>query len=743
MRRLMLFSVAFAAAVAGYLWLLPAHAALLAALCCGLTLLALLPVRRDSAKRVRILALGAAVGLLWSWGYEQLRLVPLRSLCGENRTVTATVCQLPEPTDYGCRVEVRLHGGNAYCYLPADALDLRLGDQVTVTGTITDGSGSDNALYFQSRDISLLIFSRGGYTVERAEHVPVWRYPTAAAAYLRASIQRIFPAESEGFLRALLTGDRSGLSYAQQNELSIAGVSHVIAVSGMHVSLLIGAIALLLRRRALAAGVSIGVMLFFAAMLGFSPSVTRAVIMNTMLLLAPLLRQENDPPTSLSFALLLLLLLNPWSLANLSLQLSFLAIAGIFLLSPGLYRRVLALTKADERSMPRLYRRSMRALAASVATSLGASFFTMPLVAYCFGTISLVSVVTNVLLLPLISAIFTLGAVAALLGMLWVPLGAIPALGISALVRFVLAAVHALAAFPYAALYTDNVYAVLWLGAVYLMLLAALLLRRQLRLRALSMAVLATLSMALFFARLDGTRTRFTMLDVGQGQCLYLQDGGFRVVVDCGGSDGDRTGEALARRLLSSGDSTVDALILTHYDTDHTGGVEQLLHRVTVKRLLLPEIEPDSLMRAELITAAQRAGTEVCFVQEALLLELDEATVRLYPPKESFQANCGLAALMSFDECDILVTGDMNAAAEARLLRDYDLPQADVLVAGHHGARDSTGSLLLEQTAPQTVLISVGTNRYGHPTQETLDRIAATGAVVLRTDLDGDISIAR
>lgn len=743
MRRLMLFSVAFAAAVAAYLWLLPVRAALFVALGCGLVLLALLPVRRDSAKRVRILALGAAVGLLWSWGYERLRLVPLRALCGEDRTVTATVCQLPEPTDYGCRVEVRLHGGNAYCYLPADALDLRLGDRVTVTGTITDGSGSDDTLYFQSRDISLLIFSRGGYTVERAEHMPVWLYPTAAAAYLRSTVTRVFPSETEGFVRALLTGDRSGLSYTLSNELSVAGVSHVIAVSGMHVSLLIGAIQLLLRRRRLSALVSIGVMVFFAAMLGFSPSVTRAVLMNTILLLAPILQRENDAPTTLSFALLVLLLLNPWSLANASLQLSFLAMAGIFLITPSLHKRMMSLTGADNEHAPQLYRRVMRTLSVSISTSLGASLLTTPLVAHYFGTISLISIVTNALLLPLISLIFTTSAAAALLGMLWTPLGALPAIGISIAIRFVCFAVHVLASLPFAALYTDNLYACLWLGTTYLMLAAAIVFRKRLRLRVLVAAVLATLSATFFFARLDGGTTRFTMLDVGQGQCLYLQDGSFRAVVDCGGSNGDRTGEALARRLLSSGDSTVDALILTHYDTDHTGGVAQLLCRVTVKRLFLPEIEPDSPMRAELTAAAQRTGTELIFVTEELRLELDEATICLYPPKESFDANCGLAALMSFDECDILVTGDMDTEAEARLLRDYDLPQVDVLVAGHHGARYSTGTPLLEQTAPQTVLISVGTNRYGHPTQETLDRIAAIGALVLRTDLDGDISITR
>lgn len=743
MRRLMLFCLAFTAAVAAYLWLLPARVALFAALGCGILAAVLLLLRRDAAKRVRILALGAAIGLLWCWGYEQWRLVPLRALCGQSRTVSGEVCLLPERTDYGCRVEMRLDGGKAYFYLDGDAMSLSLGDRVTVTGEVRDVSGQEDNLYFQSRDISLLVFQRGAYTVERAESLPLSLYPAAAGAYLRNTVSRVFPEDSEGFVRALLTGDRSGLSYASQTELSVAGISHVIAVSGMHVSLLIGAIRLLFGRRRTSCFACIGVMVFFAAMLGFSPSVTRAVIMNSVLLLAPIIHRENDAPTTLSFALLILLLANPWALANVSLQLSFLAIAGIFLLAPGLCRRMLRWTKADDRKLPRPYRRLMRTLAASISTSLGATFFTLPLAAWYFGTISLVSVVTNAVLLPLISLIFTASAAAALLGMLWTPLGAIPALGISALIRFVLLAVEAIASIPYAALYTDNRYACLWLGFVYAASLLGFCFRKRIRLRVVAASMLAALCITLFFTSLDGAATRFTVLDVGQGQSLLFQGGGWRVVIDCGGSDGDKAGEKVARRLLSSGDSTVDALILTHYDADHVGGVAQLMRRVTVKRLFLPVMEMETATREELVAAALLNGTEIIDVDSELLLEFGQTRLTLYPPTESFTANDGLAALMSFDECDILITGDMDLSAEGRLLQAYDLPQAEILIAGHHGSKYSTGLPLLAHTAPQAVLISVGDNRYGQPTQVTLDRIAASGAAVLRTDLDGDITITR
>lgn len=743
MRRLMLFSLAFASAVAAYLWLLPTSGILPCAIVCGGLFFLLQIIRRDAVKRIRILALGAALGLMWTWCYERTRLEPLRALCGDEVTLSGEVCELPERTDYGSRVLIRIDGGRTYFYLDEAAMSLSLGDRITATGRVTDVSGTDDNLYFQAQDISLLLVQTGDYFVETAQRLPLRLYPAAVAAAVRATVTRIFPAETEGFVRALLTGDRSGLSYALKNELSITGIAHVIAVSGMHVSLLIGVIRLLFGRKRFSAFVCIAIMIFFAAMLGFSPSVTRAVIMNTILLLAPLLRHENDAPTTLSFALFLLLVLNPWSLASVSLQLSFLSMAGIFLITPRLFERISERLGTDNDHLPTGYRRILRSVAISVSTTLGASFLTMPLVAVYFETISVISVVTNIVLLPVISLIFTLCVCIAVPGLIWTPLGAVPALAVSVLIRFVLWATSLLAKLPFAALYAESPYFYAWLIVFYLIFALAFLLRKRLPVRTTAASILATLCAVFFFNAIDGMQTRFTMLDVGQGQCLYFQDGDCRVVIDCGGSDGDEAGEALARRLISSGSTEIDALILTHYDSDHVGGLEQLFRRVTIKTLFLPSIEADSTARAEVITLAQQAQTEIVFVETELLLDFASTQLQIYPPTFSLNENQGLALLLSFDECDILVTGDMDIDAESRLLHDYDIPQVEVLVAGHHGSKYSTGELLLEQASPLTVLISVGENIYGHPTAEVLDRIAAIGAAVYRTDRNGDITITR
>ena len=159
MRRLAIFSFSFALAAAAYVWLLPPLYALIAAGVLLAGMLVLLAFHADNVKRVRIAALGAAVGLLWSWGYEYLKIAPMRDLCGEDQMISAQVCSVPVKTDSGCRVNVELGGGRMMLYLNCEPEEVALGDTVVTTANVIDvsrGSGDENNLYYQSNNISLI-----------------------------------------------------------------------------------------------------------------------------------------------------------------------------------------------------------------------------------------------------------------------------------------------------------------------------------------------------------------------------------------------------------------------------------------------------------------------------------------------------------------------------------------------------------------------------------------------------------
>ncbi|MBQ3356970.1 MAG: DNA internalization-related competence protein ComEC/Rec2 [Oscillospiraceae bacterium] len=750
MRRLANFSFSFAAAAAAYVWLLPPLWALITAGVLLVGMLVLLAFHTDPVRRVRIAALGAAVGLLWSWGYESLKLAPLRGLCGEGRTVTAQVCSVPVQTQYGgCSAVGTLNGGRIVLYLNCPAQELSLGDAVTVKADVIDvshGSGDDNNLYYQSNDISLLALQRGALTVEKAEKTPLSCYPVLLAARLKDRIGLVFPGDTAGFAKAILTGDRSGLSFATRNAFSVTGISHIVAVSGMHVSLLIGILMTLCRqRRKLAAAVSIPVMLFFAAMLGFSASVTRAVIMNCVLLIAPLVHRENDAPTSLGLALLLLLAVNPWAIANVSLQLSFACMAGIFLLAPRIYNRLMKWINEDElRERHAIVYRVYHGAAVTVSTSVAATVFTAPLVASVFGAVSLISPLTNLLLMAVLSATFTLVFFAAIAALLYAPVGAAIAWVASWPIRYVLWLTGLLAKIPFAAVYTDSAYIVAWLLTAYLMLFVFFLYRQErYKVRLLLASLLVTLVGAVFFSMHSFSGITLQVFNVGQGQCIFLQNDENAVMIDCGGDEDEFNGEQAARSLLARGLTSVDALILTHFDTDHTCGALQFLSRVRVRQLIVPDLPDSSGNRETILRYAAQADIPVLLVRQDLMLNFGGGTLYLFAPEDPNVRNASLSALMSDEEYDILITGDMDETAERMLVATKDLPDLEVLIAGHHGAKRSTCEELLCKTVPDTVIISVGENTYGHPAQEVLDRIAAIGAAVFRTDLDGTITITR
>lgn len=745
MRRLAIVSFSFASAALLYVLLLPRIVCIGIAGIATLAGLILLFFRKDTAKRVRLAAFGLAIGMLWCWLYEQRELAPIRALVNEQTEIQVRLTDYPEKTEYGYRVLCEYSSANMLLYLNEDCGELSLGDIITVEAELVDVTQNDN-LYYVSRDITLLAFQRCELSYIASEQK--WTdIPTLAYKTLQTKIAQIFPSDAEPFARALLTGDTSGLTYEVRNEMSLVGISHIVAVSGMHVSLICALVmSLFLNRRRLAAVFCLGAMWFFAAMLGFSPSVTRAIVMNSLLLLAPLLKRESDAMTSLSFALLLLLSLNPWSIASVSLQLSFASVAGILIFSQPISKwfvKMLHLRKwrRQKNRMKRFFLGLLYSTSVSVSTTMGATLLTLPLVAYYFGTVSLISFLSNLILLPILTAIFTFGYVAVLLSFVLTVLAEPLALLLSLGLRFALWMIDALARIPYAALYTQSVYAVVWLGLVYLLLMLFCVFR--FRVYQLLLAVSAGLAAVLLFQSIDLTQLRLTMLDVGQGQCILLECGDLTAVVDCGGSDDEQAGEDAARDFLSRGKTQIDALILTHYDTDHVGGALQLMSRMEIGRLFLPDIETDNEWRAAIEQAAGTHEIPVYYTTEDVDLLFSEGALSIFAPQGTASGNDGLSVLLSAEEYDILITGDMGFKAERELLRTHALPDIEILVAGHHGSKTSTSPQLLQTVTPEALLISVGENSYGHPSGDVLNRAASVGANVYRTDEHGTIRITR
>ena len=305
-------------------------------------------------------------------------------------------------------------------------------------------------------------------------------------------------------------------------------------------------------------------------------------------------------------------------------------------------------------------------------------------------------------------------------------------------VRYVLFVAKLMASLPLAAVYTESIYIVVWLVFVYV-LLGIFLLSRNRQPGVLICCGILGLSIALLASWTEPLMddVRITMLDVGQGQSILLQSGGRTFLVDCGGDDDIQTADLISENLLSQGIQKLDGIILTHYDQDHSGALHPLLTRIDTNLLILPDTRNDFEL--------PDSDAEILWVWEDMELSFGNSRMVIYGPVYSGMDNeNSLCVLFDTEKCDILITGDRTDFGERMLLRRVNLPDVDVLVAGHHGAENSTSEQLLSAVTPETVLISAAeNNRYGHPSPMLLQRLEKFGCTVFRTDKNGTILIRR
>ena len=734
MRKLMWFTIGFATAcgLCAYGlpqgWILPVcFAALVLAAATALLIRKWKPVRRAAAA-----CAGCAVGLVWYLFFYQFYLLPPVSLDGQELEASITAGDYSYETSYGSAVDgilkiedktyqVRIYLGETQEVSPGDTITGTFRFQVTAPG------GEKESDYYQGKGIFLLAYQRGDVTISETEKAPWWCYPAILRQQIKDILRDCFPEDVLAFAKALLLGDSTDLDYATDTAFKLSGIRHIIAVSGLHISILYSLISFLTaRKRWFTALIGIPSLVLFAAVAGFTPSVTRACIMVGLMMLASLVDREYDSPTELAFACLTMLVGNPLVIASVSFQLSVGCVAGILLFSEPIQNWM----KKRLGGKGKL----QNGFCASVSVTLSAMSLTTPLSAYYFGTVSLIGVVTNLLTLWVVNLVFNGIIVVCLVSLVFMKAASVLGWLLAWPMRFVLFAAKNLAALPMAAVYTESVYIVIWLVFCYV-LLAVFLLSRKRRPGVLACCAGIGLCVALLASWTEPLMddTRITMLDVGQGQSILLQSEGRTYLVDCGGDSDTETADIIAETLLSQGVDRLDGIILTHLDRDHAGALENLLSRIQTDLLFVGNLPEETVL--------PRVDGEIVYVTDTLELTFGNGKMTIFGPIYSGSSNeNSLCVLFDTEKCDILVTGDRSGFGERTLLRYYELPAVDVLVAGHHGAEDSTCEELLRAVQPDVVLISVGEqNVYGHPADALLERLAAFGCTVYRTDQNGTI----
>lgn len=745
MRKLMLFAMGFAAACVVGIYFISGWWLLLLAAICLIAAIPLLCVRLRATQIVAMLLAGCMTGLLWNWGYDQLFLSDARNYDGKTVQTQIEATDYCYETDYGVAADGKTTlAGKTYrvrFYLNEDAT-IKPGDKVTGSFRLryTADGGEKAPTYHQGNGIFLLAYAKDEVRITPCQETPAKYFASVIRNKILNQIDATFPADTLGFARALLLGDSSQLSYEVDSDFRTSGIRHIVAVSGLHVSILFSVIYLFGGRNKIV-GVVIGlpVLLAFAALAGFTPSVVRACIMHGLMLLSLLVNKDYDPPTALAFSGLAMLIANPLTITSVGFQLSVACIAGMLLFYQKIHDYLLTIKLFSVVKGRSLRAKLTRWFVHSVSVTLTTLVTTAPLCAYYFDTISLVSILSNLLALWVVSFIFYGVILACVTGAIWLPLGQGIAWLISWLMRYVMLIAKYLSRVPLAAVSTNSIYIAAWLILCYVLLVIFWVAKKKYP-GILAACICASLSVAVAASWIEPQTDdfRFTVLDVGQGQCLLLQSKDEVYVIDCGSDQPKVAADRATAMLRSRGIHKLDGLILTHYDADHANATEYLLYRIPAETIYLPVTEDTTNMDR----FAQRYSDQIQWITEDTQIQNRRINLSLYPATDYSNFNeSSMCVLCQVDNCDILITGDRQQSGERKLLESHELPDLEILVVGHHGSKTATSLELLQATKPDAAVISVeADNRYGHPSEETLDRLTLFGCYIYRTDQMGTIT---
>lgn len=694
--------------------------------------------------------IAAGLGPCWFYGHYMLTTAPAHAADGTQIQLHGRVLDYPTVYDDYCRLRIKaegegIHGLEALVYDSSMSLaDAKAGDTVSFYGAVrsADVKYGQEYDYYNSRDIYLVVNTRSQVElVDGGFYIPA--LPAKLNHAVSESISRLFPTDTRSFMRSLMLGDKTELYQDESLHLAMsrAGFMHTVAVSGMHIAFLVGLLQLFMGANRRSSLICIVLVWLFVLTTGSTHSAVRAGIMQTILLFAPILRRENDPPTSLSFSLAVILLFNPYAAASVGLQLSFGAMAGIMCFSQRINDAFIA--KLPDSRLGNF----LRGVLGTAASSIAVMVFTVPLIAIHFGYIQLLSPITNILALWSVSLCFCGGYIACALGALIPAVGTAAAWLVSWLARFIFLVCRLVSSAPFALIYISSAAFVVWLVVSYLLFGIWAMAKGRAR-RFFVPAVMSCLLLAACFGltrrSYQADRGIFAAIDVGQGQCLAVSAGDSAVMIDCGNTGSlENAGDIAAQYLSARGIDNIDILLLTHLHADHANGVVRLMETVKVDKIIMPiDPEDDDGLLAAILDSAEKQAADVLFLSKDISFTVGDIALRIFAPPQQGDINerC-ICAVLSLDEYDMLVTGDSPKSVERALVGRNDLSGIELYIAGHHGSRYSSCGELLSELGGETAIISVGYNTYGHPTYETLERLDAYGYNIYRTDLNGTIEI--
>ena len=578
--------------------------------------------------------------------------------------------------------------------------------------------------------------------------------------------EKIYPDAEASILEAMLFGEKRELSGDIKELYQAAGISHVLVISGLHISLLALAVAGVLRRLGFPMPVwvilSVGVLAGYGILIGQPTTAVRALLMFFVLQGARLLGRSYDLLSALAFAGILMLLDNPDLILDGGCRLSFCAVIGV-----GWYvseKNKIFRSIGEKEKRKNRGKGGKGSNAGAILENIRAGWylwlFTLPVMLDTFYQVSVVGILWNLVAIPLLPVIIASGGLGVVLAGWNIFLGSLagsPAYGMLQLYQEIGNISEKLPV----GMWTPGQPSKPVIAGYYLVIFLLVLVEKQLikrekrwKIRKIfpGMELCSMLLLLLLMAHPWQQREKITFLDVGQGDASLLQSGGQILLLDGGSTSQKNVGTyVILPYIKQQGISCLEAIVLTHTDQDHINGVTEVLEEgkkgwLTVKNLMYPYWMEGTEQGKQLKKLAEEAGASCRKIRAGDRLTIGKAeAVVLYPKEQEKIAEPNAGSLVLFWKWEgvrAMFTGDLPEEKERELLQN--LPACEILQVGHHGSATSTCREFLEQVQPSLAVISCAMkNRYGHPSPDTVDRLKKTGCEIRYTMRSGAITIRK
>ncbi len=653
---------------------------------------------------------------------------------------TVTFCNGTSPDKNRKQNMTEKKAKGVLCYMEEGEVLPLYGERVVIEGKAErfqhsrNPGGFDVCAYYRAKGVEFYVTN--AKIVKRGETYNGYRQALSVCRQKMSALLSQVGGEDAGILQAMLLGDKNALSPDIRKLYQENGISHILAISGLHISFLGLGLYRVLRKLWLpvpAAGILSGIVLLsYVVMAGGSPSSWRAGMMFVFGLVAEITGRSCHRMTLLSVSALILAVGRPLLLLQSGFLLSYGAILGLELMYP-----ILEQTWSS---------RGIRPFLAGISICI----ITLPIILKDYFVFPIYSFFLNLLVIPLMSVVMALGLGAMAGGMFSVSFG-----------RMLFLPVHwILWTFRMCCCLAERLPGSIWITGqpapvqivmYYSLLLVFFLLKKY----TTGYWVIFWLGSALWIlTHTFHPGNTLTMLDVGQGDGIVIRsDKENTILVDCGSSSEKKLAEyTLLPYLKSQGIRKIEYIFLTHMDSDHISGIEELItnqdRRIEIGTLVLPALVSTDEAYEKIVQEAVKAKIRVCTMGAGDRLTIDNLTFWcLHPEREKQYSDRNASSLVLYLDAgafSALLTGDLDGAAEEAFAENYprQLEQITVLKVGHHGSGESSKELLLSKCRPEIALISCGEkNRYGHPDTQTLCRLEEKGCRIYVTKDTGAIRL--